>query len=65
MSLPRSKRELSGPDLQTAGEVPRYNIGNDHMTMKIALLNVNGAASKEEEINAMMRGTREFTTVLI
>ena len=25
--------------------------------MKIALWNVNGAASKEEEINAMMRGT--------
>ena len=25
--------------------------------MKIALWNANGAASKEEEINAMMRGT--------
>ena len=25
--------------------------------MKIALWNVNGAASKEEEINAMVRGT--------
>ena len=55
---------VSGPDLQTAGEVPRYNIGNDQTPMKIALWNVNGAASREEEINAMMRGTREFPTVL-
>ena len=42
---------------QTAGEVPRYDIENDHTPMKIALWNVNGAASKEEEINVMMRGT--------
>ena len=57
MSLPSSKRVVSGPDLQTAGELPRYDIGNDHTPIKIALRNVNGAASKEEEINAMMRGT--------
>ena len=64
MSLPSSKRVVSGPDLRTAGEVPRYNIGNDHMPMEIALWNVNGTASREEEISAMMRGTREFPTVL-
>ena len=46
-----------GPDLQTAGEIPRDDNGNDHTSMKIALWNVNGAASEEEEINAMMRGT--------
>ena len=57
MSLLSSKRVVPGPDLQTAGEVPRYDIGNDHTPMKIALWNVNGAAGKEEEINAMMRGT--------
>ena len=48
---------VPGPDLQTAGEIPRYDIGNDHTPMKIALWIVNGAVSKEEEINAMMRGT--------
>ena len=57
MSLPSSKRVVSGPDLQTAGEIPRDDIGNDHTSMKIALWNVDGAASKEEEINVMMRGT--------
>ena len=53
-----------GPDLQTAGEIPRDDNGNDHTSMKIALWNVNGAASKEEEINDMMRGstqTAEFS----
>ena len=57
LSLPSSKRVVSGPDRQTAGEAPRYDIGNDHTPMKIALWNVNDASSKEEEINAMMRGT--------
>ena len=57
MSLPSSKRVVPGPDLQTAGEIPPDDIGNDHTPMKIASWNVNGAASKEEEINAMMRGT--------
>ena len=57
MSLPSSKTVISGPDLHTAGELPRYDIWNDHMPMKIALWYVNGAARKEEEINAMMRST--------
>ena len=52
------------PDLQSAGEVPRYDIGNDHMPMKIALWNVNGAASKEEEINAMMRSTNANSGII-
>ena len=46
-----------GPDLQTAGGAPRYDIGNDRTPMKIALWIVNGAANKEEEIRGMMRGT--------
>ena len=34
---------------ESTGEIPRYNIGNDHTPVKIALWNVNGASSKEEE----------------
>ena len=57
MSLPSSKRVVPGPDLQTAGEIPRDDNGNVHTSVKLALWNVNGAASKEEEIIVMMRGT--------
>ena len=64
MSLPSSKRVVSGPDLQTAREVPRYDIGNDHTPMKIALWNVSGAASKEEEINGMMGGTNANSAII-
>ena len=57
MSHPGSNRVVSGPDLQTAGEVSRYDIGNDYTPMKIAVWNVNGGASKDEGIHGMMRGT--------
>ena len=60
MSLSNSQKVLSVPDPQSAGEVSRYNIGNGHTPMKIALWSVNGAASKEEEIYGVMRGMNDI-----